>query len=118
MMRAGLKEQQDADRRHHRVQARRVPQRVEHEPLRQGRQHRDDSGRADHREPVVEAERVHQVEGHERTRHVERAMREVGHVQDAVDQREAERDQAVDAAEREAVEHLLQKEIQDAAFVG
>jgi hypothetical protein len=55
--------------------------------------------------------------GRESAEHVEGAVGKVGHVQDAVHQRQAQGHQAIDTAQRQAVEHLLQKHFHHLALL-
>jgi hypothetical protein len=108
VLRGGLEEQHQAERRNHRIQVRRVAQRPEHHPLERHAKKRHADHGGNQRHPVRQSGarcRICQV-GAE---HEQLAMREVRHLHGAVDQRQPKCHEAIDAAGNEAVEHLLRE---------
>ena len=104
-----------ADRREHRRQAERMPQRpvgdALHGPaIERGDRHRYQQHDQQDQRDGGQAERDQDQEGDQRDEaadHENIAMGEIDHADDAVDHRVADGDQAVDRAEHEAVDQLL-----------
>ena len=104
-----------ADRREHRRQAERVPQRpvgdaLDGPAVQRGDRHRDQQHDQQDQRDGGQAERDQDQEGDQRDEaadHENVAMGEIDHADDAIDHGVADGDQAVDRAEHEAVDQLL-----------